>query len=112
MKKIKYVVLFILLFPFSIKATTSISGAFIDGNNIVKVGKEYSQGFRIQFSDLKKNTTDTLGIWIAGFELVYDEDVFIIESIENDRIDFLIIIYRNVYQGKFSGSFRALERRF
>lgn len=83
MKNIKYIVALILfiVFPVTINAATaSISNVKIDGGDTATVGSEFIQGFNIQFSGIKKGTSDTLGIWLVAFELEYDENVFIIEK--------------------------------
>ena len=89
MKKIKYMVFLILMvFPFTIKASTaSISGVSLEGNDGVTVGTSFYESFGIKFSNIRKGTSDTLGIWVVGFELDYDDDVFIVEDIvENGKV--------------------------
>lgn len=74
--------------------TTSISSASIDGTNSVTIGKTFYASFRVKFSDLKKASTDTLGIWLVGFELEYDESIFVIEETSNDGNVWNTIIYK------------------
>ena len=81
----KIIILLLFLVPFSVKASTaSIRSASISGMDTVSVGTEFSEDFKINFSNIKKGTTDTLGIWIIVFELEYDEDIFTVENISTD----------------------------
>lgn len=91
MKKIKYLfvlILTVLIIPFNTKATSaSIDDIVIEGMDTVSVGTSFSQAFKINFSNIKKGTLDTLGIWTVAFELDYDEDVFIVEDIyDNGKV--------------------------
>lgn len=99
MKKIltSIYIIFISLFaiPFQVEAyTTSISNASIEGADSAITGKTFYESFRVNFSDLKKGSTDTLGIWLVGFELEYDESIFVIEEISNDGNVWESIIYK------------------
>ena len=99
MKKvlISIYIIFLSLFTmlFKVEAySTSISGASIDGVNSITTGKTFYTSFRVKFSDLKKASTDTLGIWLVGYELEYDESVFLIEETSNDGNVWDTIIYK------------------
>ena len=86
MKKIILLLItIVLVLPLNAKASSAaISGASMAGTDTVTVGKEFSQSFLVNFSNIKKGTTDTLGIWIVAFELDYDESIFIPQSISTD----------------------------
>lgn len=91
MKKIMYMfvlIIIMLLVPFNINASNaSISSVTIEGNDGVSVGTSFYEGFGVRFSNIKKGTSDTLGIWTVVFELDYDEDVFIVEDIlDNGKV--------------------------
>lgn len=99
MKKvlISLYIIFLSLFTmlFKVEAySTSISGASIEGVNSITTGKTYYASFYVRFSDLKKASTDTLGIWLVGYELEYDESVFLIEETSNDGNVWDTIIYK------------------
>ena len=97
MKRIRYyfIIFLLALFPFNIFASTSIKNAAIEGADSVKVGSNFYQSFRVNFSDLKKGSTDTLGLWLVGFELDYDEDILAIESIESNGNEWYTIAYKD-----------------
>ena len=99
MKKIltSIYIIFLALFAMLCKVeayTTNISSASIEGTDLATTGKTFSESFRVKFSDLKKGSTDTLGIWLVAYELEYDESVFVIEEISNDGNVWDSIIYR------------------
>lgn len=94
MKKIAFL-LSILLFPLIINASTaSIKSISIMGTDAASVGSEFSESFKVNFLNIKKGTDDTLGIWLVGFEIVYDEDAFIIESISSDGNVWASTVYK------------------
>ena len=100
MKKILITMYLILLsfftMTFKVQAyTTSISNAEITGTDLVQTNTSFSQSFKVNFSNLKKGTTDTLGIWLVGYELVYDETILIIEDISNDGSVWDSVIFKD-----------------
>ena len=100
MKKILITMYLILLsfftMTFKVQAyTTSISNAEITGTDLVQTNTSFSQSFKVNFSNLKKGTTDTLGIWLVGYELVYDDTILIIEDISNDGSVWDSVIFKD-----------------
>ena len=96
MKKFLYLVvtMFVLL-PLSIKAqTASISSASLDGTNNATVGKEFSESVYVKFSNVKKGTADTYGVYLVAYEIEYDESIFTIEDVTNDGDVFKSTVYK------------------
>lgn len=90
-------IIFLSFFVFILNVdayTTSISGASIDGRDSVFTGGTFQESFHVTFSNLKKGSTDTLGIWLVAFELEYDESIFTVESIPNNGSTWDTMIYR------------------
>lgn len=84
-KLILFLLTMMLIMPLNANASSAaISGASMMGMDTVSVGSTLTQAFSVKFSNIKKGTSDTLGIWIVGFELIYDEDVFVPQSISTD----------------------------
>lgn len=83
-----YTIFLSLILSLEVKAyTTSISNTSIRGTNSATIGQTFSESFHVEFSNLKKGSTDTLGIYLVIYELEYDESIFIIEEIlDNGRI--------------------------
>lgn len=83
-----YTIFLSLILSLEVKAyTTTISNASIRGTDSATVGQTFSEGFHVEFSSLKKGSTDTLGIYLVIYELEYDESTFIIEEIiDNGKI--------------------------
>lgn len=82
-------------FTFKAKAyTTSISASSISGPDSVTIGQNFSQSVSVNFSDLKKDSLDTLGIWLVAYEVEYDESVFVMEEISSERNAFESMAYR------------------
>ena len=97
MKKLKFIILLFILIvcPIIIKAsTTSISSVSVVGTDSAKVGSEFSQGFKVVFSDLYKGSTETLGIWLVKYEIDYNEDDFIIKSISSGGNTWSSVVYK------------------
>ena len=94
MKRLCLLVLF-FIFPICVNASSgSIRNAYITGTNEASVGGEFTQGFMVNFSDIKKGTNETYGIWLVGFEIVYDENALVIESISSDGGVWASTVYR------------------
>lgn len=83
-----YTIFLSLILSLEVKAyTTTISNTSIRGTDTATVGQTFSEGFHVEFSNLKKGSTDTLGIYLVIYELEYDESTFIIEEIiDNGKI--------------------------
>ena len=94
MKKL-CLLLLLFIFPICVNAASgSIRNAYITGTDTANVGGEFSQGFMVNFSDIKKGTNETYGIWLVGFEIVYDEDALVIEGISSDGGVWASTVYR------------------
>ena len=79
----------IMLIPLNIRAA-SIRDTSISGTTIATTGTEYSIFFNISFSDIQKGSADSLGILLVGYELTFDEDVFIITGVSSNEWDSIV----------------------
>lgn len=94
---INFFIVFLMFFTMTLNVdayTTSISGASISGGDSAVTGGTFQESFHVNFSNLKKGSTDTLGIWLVAFELDFDESVFSVESIPNNGSTWDTMIYR------------------
>lgn len=86
MKKILSVLIITLILSLPINAyAAAISSTSITGDTSKKVGEFITLTFEVDFSGLEKGYDKTLGVWFAGFELDYDENVFLINSVSSDN---------------------------
>lgn len=96
MKKFIFFIVAFLLIPFNIYAA-EISSTSISGMTEKTIGEELSLSFGINFSGIQKGNNSSVGIWIVGFEISFDEDVFVVTGISST--DFESIVYKE--DGKY-----------
>ncbi len=88
MKKVLFLLISLLfLIPVSTYAAdVKITDFEINGKNEVTVGEKITLSFKIKTSGLSSKS-DSLGIWIAGFKLVYDKNILTPVSISLPGFD-------------------------
>lgn len=98
MKKIVVIifVLLIMFIPRNVNAV-SITDSSVLGVSDKKVGETVSILFKIKFSDLDKKNPNSLGIWLVGYELIFDDTVFSVTNISSS--DWLSSVYKE--NGKY-----------
>ena len=84
MKKIVYMIFLFLIVsvPFNVDAV-SIKHSSVLGVSEKKVGEEVSMLFKIEFSDIDNSNPKSLGIWLVGYELIFDDTVFSVVDISS-----------------------------
>jgi len=90
------VLLFIIFIPFNVGAV-SVRDTAVMGVNEKKVGETVSVLFKMEFSDISKTKPDSLGIWIVGYELIFDDTVFSVVDISSS--DWVSDVYKE--NGKY-----------
>lgn len=98
MKKVAYIIFLflIMILPFKVGAA-SIKDSSVLGVSEKKVGEEVSILFKIEFSDIDKNNPKSLGIWLVGYELIFDDTVFSVTDISSS--DWVSNVYKE--NGKY-----------
>lgn len=98
MKKIVYMIFLFLIVsvPFNVDAV-SIKNSSVLGVSEKKVGEEVSMLFKIEFSDIDKSNPKSLGIWLVGYELIFDDTVFSVVDISSS--DWVSNVYKE--NGKY-----------
>ncbi len=88
MKKVTIILLLLVitLIPFNVNAA-SIKSTSVTGANEKTVGEEFYLSFAINFSDIKKGTTNGLGIWLIVYEIDFDDTVFTVTNISSSNFD-------------------------
>ncbi len=83
MKKIGITLFLLVLLwnPTSIQAV-SIDSSSITGVEQQAIGKEFTLDFRINLADMDMYTYDTTGVIIVQYEILFNDDVFILTEIE------------------------------
>ena len=83
MKKIGITLFLLVLLwnPTSIQAV-SIDSSSITGVEQQEIGKEFTLDFRINLADMNMYTYDTTGVIIVQYEILFNDDVFILTEIE------------------------------
>lgn len=98
MKK-RSIILFLLLImfiPLNVGAV-SVRDTAVMGVNEKKVGETVSMLFKIEFSDISKTNPNSLGIWLVGYELIFDDTVFSVTDISSS--DWVSNVYKE--DGKY-----------
>ena len=102
----KYIIyifmLMIILTPLKIYAAEIVNSE-ITGVTEKSIGEEFILDFKVDINDLEKNKT--LGIWIAGFELIFDDELLVLSDISSE--DFNSYIYKE--DGKYYVISEVLE---
>lgn len=82
MKKVVYIIflLFVIIIPFNVGAV-SIKNSSVLGVTEKKPGETLSMLFKIEFSDIDKSNPKSLGVWLVGYELIFDDTVFSVTNI-------------------------------
>lgn len=97
MKKIIAVLFFLIFFfPMSAKAVV-IQTMNINGPTEVMTEGNITLSFDLGFDGLEKGTGRTLGIWVVGIEIVFDDEIFTISNVSTP--DFNSQIYEE--NGKY-----------
>ncbi len=80
----KKLLIFILSFLciLNVNAAT-IKDRYITGPKETKMGETITVNFNIEFDGINKDSMDTEGIWLVGFDLKYDTNFYSIASIES-----------------------------
>lgn len=96
MKKILLLILTFILIPLNINAA-EITNTEISGTTEKNIGEEFILDFKVNLSELTPGIDKTLGIWLAGFELVFDENVLIASEISSNGFESYIYKEDNKY---------------
>ena len=88
MQKNKILIITILvafiLIPLKTNAAEIINTE-INGTTEKKVGEEFILDFKVDISEIQSEENKSLGIWLAGFELIFDENALIASEISSDN---------------------------
>lgn len=91
MKKIIFIVLSLFFIPITIKAITpEIQSTWITGIDEYNTGETASLEFGIRFNGLYKSDSSGLGVISVGYELVFDDTVFVVSDIESSEWDSVV----------------------
>lgn len=83
MKKIILIILSFILIPLNINAIEIISTE-ISGITEKNVGEEFILDFKVNLEKMETDEKKDIGIWLAGFELIFDENVLIASEISSN----------------------------
>lgn len=98
MKRVVYIIflLLVMFIPFNVGAV-SIKDSSVMGVSEKKVGETVSMLFKIEFSDIDNSNPKSLGIWLVGYELIFDDTVFSVVDISSS--DWVSNVYKE--NGKY-----------
>ena len=84
-KKIIYIfILFLILMPIKIFAAEMVDTE-ITGVTEKNIGEEFILDFKVNLTEFDKSKT--LGIWIAGFELIFDDQLLVLSDVSSEDFD-------------------------
>ena len=75
MKKIILTLIIMLLFSPLIVNAAEITSKSINSVDSISIGDTFYVSFRVKYSDVKKGTTDTLGVGAVAFEIIFDDQL-------------------------------------
>lgn len=75
-----------MIIPFSVKAN-SVENGYMGGTLEMKRGQEFGQSFIIHVSDLDSSSSNSLGIIMVAFELIYDDSIIEVTDISSSEWD-------------------------
>lgn len=91
MKKIIFVILSLFFMPIVINATTpEIQSTWISGIDEYTTGQTASLEFGVRFNGLYKSDSSGLGVVSVGYELIFDDTVFIVSDVESSEWDSVV----------------------
>lgn len=83
---VSILLLLFILIPFNVKAI-AIKNVDISSNEEAKIGEEVLLNIKINFSDDSSMNTNSLGIWMLNYEIIYDDTALIATDIISDDWD-------------------------
>lgn len=93
MKKITLFIYILALIFLPIKIfAAEIIDTEITGTTEKNIGEYLSLDFKINFEGIEKGSNKTLGIWLSKYELIFDEEVLVINEIISN--DFKSYVYK------------------
>ena len=98
-KRIIFMFLFmIVIIPFNVSAA-SIKDTTISGATSKKIGEEVNVSVAISFDGIEKGNSSSLGIWVVGYELIFDDSVFVVSEISSNSNEWISNLYKS--DGKY-----------
>lgn len=85
MKKIILTLIIMLLFSPLIVNAAEITSKSLNSVDSISIGDTFYVSFRVKYSDVKKGTTDTLGVGAVAFEIIFDDSILSIVEISSDN---------------------------
>lgn len=90
-------ILILILLKINNVTAVSISNTTITGMNSKNVGETLSLSFTINFNGIENVNENSLGIWLVGYEIIFDKEVFGITDISSPDFDSTIYMQDGKY---------------